>query len=284
MPTPRPAIVLVTLAAIVASFSTACADSGTVIMATGTTAYDTGLLEALVPLFEEQTGHRVIEVAVGTGQAIEMGRRGDADLVLAHDPASEERFIDDGLGINRRLLMYNDFVILGPPADTIGVGRAEDAVTAMHAVRKSEATFVSRGDGSGTHERELKLWAELDFDPTGESWYGQTGQGMAATLQIANQRGAYTISDRGTFLALRSVLDLDLVFESDPVLLNVYHVMQVNPDRFDDINANAAAALVEFLVSDDAQERIGGFGVELYGEPLFLPAAGRTVEELRETQ
>jgi tungstate transport system substrate-binding protein len=284
MLTPLRALLAVLVIAIVASLAVSCSDEGTVILATGTTPYDTGLLDELVPLFEKESGHRVIVVPVGTGQALEMGRRGDADVVLTHDPESEERFVGEGFGTNRRLLMHNDFVIVGPLADPAGVRRANDAVTAMHAILKSEVEFISRGDGSGTNLRELALWAALDVVPAGRPWYEEAGQGMGATLQVASQRSAYALSDRGTYLALRDVLDLDILFEGDPLLLNIYHVMQVNPERVGGLNGDAAAAFVEFLVSDEAQALIGSFGVEEFGEPLFLPDAGKTEAELREPQ
>lgn len=281
---PARALLAVLVLAVVASLATACLDDHTVILATGTTPYDTGLLDELVPLFERETNYRVKVIPVGTGQALEMGRRGDADVVLTHDPDSEEQFVADGFGINRRLLMHNDFVIVGPEDDPAGVRRANDAVTAMRAVFQSEAAFISRGDDSGTNKRELSLWAALGVDPAGQAWYDVAGQGMGATLQVASQRGAYALSDRGTLLALRNVLDLDILFEGDPVLLNTYHVMQVNPERVEGLNDDAAAAFVEFLVSEDAQALIGSYGVAEFGEPLFLPDAGRTEAELGATQ
>ena len=241
---------------------------------------DSGLLDELVASFEERTGYELKAVPMGTGQALETGRRGDADVLLVHAPAAEIEFVDEGFGVNRQLVMHNDFVIVGPAGDPIGVGRAEDAPTAYHAIRKSEARFISRGDDSGTHKLELAIWEELGFDPTGESWYEETGQGMGATLQVANQQGAYTMSDRGTFLAQRANLDIDIVFEGDPRLLNVYHVLQVNPERMDGINAEGARAFVEFMVSDETQALIEGFGVDEYGEPLFIPDAGKDEPEL----
>ena len=178
--------------------------------------------------------------------------------------------------------MHNDFVIVGPDDDPVGMRSAEDAVTALLGLRTSEMTFVSRGDDSGTHKRELSLWNDLGFDPTGEDWYLESGQGMGATLQIANQREAYTLADRATYLALQDVLDLEILLEDDPGLLNIYHVMQVNPDTSGDVNASGATAFVDFMVADETQAVIAEFGIDEFGQPLFVPDAGRSVAELTE--
>ncbi len=250
------------------------------ILATTTSTQDSGLLDVLVPEFEDQTGYEVKVIAVGSGQAIEMGTRGDADVLLTHAPSSEEQFVADGYGVNRQLVMHNDFIIVGPADDPAGIQGETDALAAMQAIADAGASFISRGDDSGTNKLELKLWEDLGFDPSGESWYEESGQGMGATLQIANQKNAYTISDRGTFLSQQENLDLEVLSEGDPVLLNVYHVMQVNPDRFDNINADGAAAFVDFMVSDETQALIGEFGVEEFGQPLFIPDAGKPEDEL----
>ncbi len=262
--------------------ASACGSGDSLILATTTSTFDSGLLDELVPLFEDQTGFNVKIIAVGTGQALEMGRRGDADVLLVHAPAAEEQFVEEGYGVNRLLVMHNDFVIVGPAGDPADLRGAEDAMTALHAIRKSEQTFASRGDDSGTHKLERSIWEELDFDPTGERWYLESGQGMGATLQIANQREAYTITDRATYLALIDVLDLEILLEGDPSLLNIYHVMQVNPERSSNVQGEIAAEFVDFMVSDEAQALIAEFGVEKFGQPLFVPDAGRTVAELRE--
>ncbi len=263
-------------------FGAACGGDETLILATTTSTFDSGLLDELEPLFEEQTGLNLKIIAVGTGQALEMGRRGDADVLLVHAPTAEEEFVADGYGVNRQLVMHNDFVIVGPADDPSEMRRAEDAVTAFLGLRESETTFVSRGDDSGTHKRELSLWNELGFDPTGEDWYLESGQGMGATLQIANQRKAYTLTDRATYLALKDVLDLEILFEGDPSLLNIYHVMQVNPDTSGDVNASGATAFVDFMVADETQAIIAEFGIDKFGQPLFVPDAGRSVAELTE--
>ena len=263
-------------------FGAACGSDETLILATTTSTFDSGLLDELEPLFEEQTGLNLKIIAVGTGQALEMGRRGDADVLLVHAPTAEEEFVEEGYGVNRQLVMHNDFVIVGPDDDPIDMRSAEDAVTALLGLRTSEMTFVSRGDDSGTHKRELSLWNELGFDPTGEDWYLESGQGMGATLQIANQREAYTLTDRATYLALKDVLDLEILFEGDPGLLNIYHVMQVNPDTSGDINTSGAAAFVDFMVAGETQAIIAEFGIDKFGQPLFVPDAGRSVAELTE--
>ena len=260
----------------------ACGSGNDVILATTTSTHDSGLLDVLVPAFEEETDYNVKIIAVGTGQALEMGRRGDADVLLVHAPSAEEEFVAEGHGVNRLLVMHNDFIIVGPEDDPAGVAATADALAAMRAIAQAEADFISRGDDSGTHKLELSLWEELGRDPVGEGWYAEAGQGMGATLQIANQREAYTISDRATYLALLDVLDLQVLGEGDPRLLNIYHVMQVNPDRFDAVNEAGARAFAEFLVSDEAQAIILEFGVEKFGQPLFVPDAGKSEAELRE--
>jgi tungstate transport system substrate-binding protein len=271
------------LAAVLAVAAVACgggAEKGDIILATTTSTDDSGLLDVLVPVFQEETGYGVDIIAVGSGQALEMGSRGDADALLTHAPSGEEELVASGDAVNRQLVMHNDFVILGPEDDPAGVGDAPDAVAALETIAEAEATFISRGDDSGTHRLELSLWDEVGIEPAGEGWYEESGLGMGQTLQIANQRDAYTISDRATFLALGENLDLVVVLEGDPRLLNIYHVMQVNPERHDRVNADGARAFVEFMVSDRAQELIGEFGVEEFGEPLFVPDAGKTEEEL----
>ncbi|MCH8949679.1 MAG: substrate-binding domain-containing protein [Chloroflexi bacterium] len=263
---------LVLIAAMLFSF--ACGSDADLILATTTSTDDSGLLDELLPLFEEETGYHVKLIAVGTGRALEMGRRGDADVLLVHAPAAEEEFVAEGYGVNRQLVMHNDFVILGPESDPAGLRSANDAATAMDAIMKSEQPFISRGDDSGTHKLELSLWQTLGVEPAGEPWYRESGQGMGATLQIASQREAYTISDRATYLALEDVLDLVVLYEGIPELLNVYHVMQVNPQRHGGVNAAGAKAFVEFMVSDAAQAVIEDFGVDEFGRPLFVPDAG----------
>lgn len=263
-----------------AALASACGGGKSLILATTTSTQDSGLLDVLVPVFEDESGYNVKVVAVGTGEALQMGGRGDADVLLVHAPKSEEEFVSEGNGVNRQLVMHNDFIIAGPADDPAGIADAEDALGALQAIADAGAPFISRGDDSGTNKLELALWEELGFDPAGEGWYEESGQGMGATLQIANQRRAYTISDRGTFLSLSDTFDLKILFEGDPKLLNIYHVMQVNPDKFDGLEEEGAAAFVAFLVSDKAQSLIRDFGVEQYGQPLFIPDAGKPEDEL----
>lgn len=251
-----------------------------VILATTTSTYDSGLLDVLVPLFEEETGYNVKIIAVGTGQALAMAERGDADVLLVHAPSSEKVLVDSGAAINRMLVMHNDFIIVGSSDDAAAIAGMTSAVDALAAIYEAGATFISRGDDSGTHKRELSLWEEATLEPEGESWYEQSGQGMGATLQIANQKEAYTLSDRGTYLAQSENLDLVVRVEDDPLLLNVYSVMQVNPDEFDLVNGPGGEAFAEFMVSETAQEVIRDFGVEEFGEPLFIPDADKTYEDL----
>lgn len=274
-------LAFVALAALIL-LASACGSGDSLILATTTSTFDSGLLDELVPLFEKQTGFDVKVIAVGTGQALEMGRRGDADVLLVHAPAAEEQFVEEGYGVNRLLVMHNDFIIVGPDGDPAELRSAPDAMSALRAILTSEQTFVSRGDDSGTNKLELSIWAELGDDPTGEGWYLESGQGMGATLQIANQREAYTITDRATYLALLDVLDLEILHEGDPILLNIYHVMQVNPERSSSVQGEKAAAFVDFMVSDEAQALIAEFGVEKFGQPLFVPDAGLTEAGVRE--
>ena len=250
------------------------------ILATTTSTQDSGLLDVLVPQFEDQYDYNVKVIAVGSGQAIEMGSRGDADVLLVHSPAAEQDFMDAGDGVNRQLVMHNDFVIAGPADDPAGVADAQTAADAFAAIADVGAAFISRGDDSGTNARELQVWEAAGIDPAGQSWYEETGQGMGATLQVANQKNAYTLSDRATYLANKDTLDLEILGESDAQLLNIYHVIQVNPDNFDDLNVQGAADFVTFMIAPDTQQAIGEFGVDDYGEPLFVPDAGKPEDEL----
>jgi len=243
-----------------------------VILATTTSTADTGLLDQLGPLFREQTGYRLKPIAVGSGAALKLGEEGEADIVLAHSPAAEEEFMAAGFGTERRTVMVNDFVIVGPAADPAGIAGTGSAVAALAAIAAAEAPFVSRGDDSGTHALERRLWQESGIAPAG-SWYTESGTGMGDTLNIANERGASTISDRGTFLSLRDRLDLEILVEGSPELLNVYHVLLVNPANGERINTEGGRAFVDFLLDPATQAVIGEFGVDRFGEPLFTPCA-----------
>ncbi|MEX2238444.1 MAG: substrate-binding domain-containing protein [Dehalococcoidia bacterium] len=263
--------------------SGACGDDKDteVILATTTSTVDSGLLDELIPRFEADSDYEIKPLSLGSGQALETASRGDADVVLVHSPAAEQEFVDSGNGIERTLVMHNDFIIVGPEDDPAGVAGAASIGEAMTAIADAGANFVSRGDDSGTHTLELRLWEGAGIDPTGEPWYSESGQGMGATLTIADQTGSYTVSDRGTFLSFGGDVALTIAFEGAPELLNIYHVILVNPDEHD-VNEDGARAFAEFLVSEEAQAFIETFGVDEFGEPLFVPDAGKTEDEVRE--
>ncbi len=248
---------------------------GTMILATTTSTQDSGLLDVLVPMFEDETGVTVQTVAVGSGQAIEQASRGDADAVFAHSPAAEKTMVADGNGVARILVMHNDFIIVGPQADPAALTGSADEKAALTAISTARSPFISRGDDSGTHALELKLWEGAAIDPAGQSWYAETGQGMGATLQVASQKQGYTITDRATFLAQAENLDLVLLFQGTPPLLNYYHVIVVNPEKHAGVKADAARAFAAFVVRPDVQKVIEEFGVADFGEPLFVPDAGK---------
>lgn len=248
-----------------------------VILATTTSTQDSGLLDELIPRFEKQTGYPVKTIAVGSGQAIAMGRRGEADVLLVHSPEAEKALMAEGSGLNRRIVMHNDFVLLGPAADPAGI-RGKAAGSALQAIASAGAVFMSRGDNSGTHAQEQKLWAAAGLRPEGSVWYQQTGLGMGQTLAIAAEKRAYTLSDRGTYLALRRKLGLEILSEGDAALLNVYHVIEVNAARFSKVNAPGSRAFADFLVSKDVQTLIKKYGISTHGAPLFFPDAGSPEE------
>jgi len=244
------------------------------ILATTTSTQDSGLLDALVPAFQDATGYVVKVVAVGTGQALKMGEEGNADVLLVHAPSSEVTYMDGGFGGERRLVMHNDFILVGPQADPAGVSGLT-IPAALQAIASTGSPFASRGDDSGTHKKELDLWKKAEVEPAGQAWYIETGQGMGATLTITSEKGAYTLTDRATFLANQDNLDLAILLEGDPSLLNVYHVITVNPDKWTAVNADGATAFADYITSVEGQKLIGTFGVEKYGQPLFIPDAGK---------
>ncbi len=250
------------------------------ILATTTSTQDSGLLDVLLPVFEKQTGYKVKPIAVGSGQAMTMGERGEADVLLVHAPDSEKKFMESGHGVDRRLVMHNDFVILGPREDPAKIKGEQLAIAALKKVAAAKAVFVGRGDNSGTDQLEQKLWKLANLDPKGQTWYQQTGQGMGATLNIAAERSGYTISDRATYLANKKTLKLEVLVEGDKSLLNVYHVITVNPKKSDKINAQGATAFADFMVASATQETITRFGVDRYGQPLFFADAGKKDEEV----
>jgi len=249
------------------------------ILATTTSTQDSGLLDVLVPEFEKLTGYQVKTVAVGSGQALTMGKEGNADVLLVHSPAAEKEFMSGESGVDRRLVMHNDFIIVGPATDPAGVKNTATAADALKAIAAAEAPFISRGDDSGTHKAELALWKKAAITPEGD-WYQESGQGMGATLTIASEKEAYTLTDRATYLAQKDKLDLEVLLEGDPALLNIYHVISVNPAKWPKVNAAGSTAFADFLTSPDGQAMIGSFGVEKFGQPLFTPDADKTDEEL----
>jgi len=244
------------------------------ILATTTSTQDSGLLDVLVPDFEARTGSVVKTVGVGSGQALQMGQDGNVDVLLVHSPAAEMTFMENGHGVDRRLVMHNDFIIVGPKDDPAGIRGLTSAADALGKIAAARATFVSRGDRSGTEAKELGLWKAAGIAPEG-AWYLQSGQGMAATLTISAEKGGYTLSDRATYLATRDQRALDVLVEGDPALLNVYHVIRVNPGRWPKANTAGATAFADYLVSAEGQALIGRFGAEKYGQPLFVPDAGK---------
>lgn len=248
-----------------------------VILATTTSTADTGLLDVLIPVFQEDTGYTVKPIAVGTGQALTMGKQGEADVLLVHAPASEIEVVESGAAINRQLVMHNDFVVVGPKSDPAGI-KGLTSSEAFAAIAESKSLFVSRGDDSGTHKKELAIWASAEVTlpgpDDGATWYQETGSGMGATLTQASEKQAYVLTDRGTYLSLKETLELDILSEGDKDLLNIYHVMQVNPEKFDKVNGDGGKAFVDFMVSKKAQDIIAEFGVDKYGAPLFFPDAG----------
>lgn len=264
---------------LVALATAGCSRTADVILATTTSTQDSGLLDALLPLFEEQTEYTVKTIAVGTGEALAMGTRGDADVLLAHAPSREKEIVEAGYVINREIVMHNDFLIAGPEDDPAGIHGNSDGVEAASKIADTEARFTSRGDNSGTHFREQSLWNAAGLEPGGE-WYISTGQGMGATLLIAAEIGAYVLTDRGTYLAMQERHGLAAHVEGDPLFLNIYSVMEVNPDSFPMVNNAGARTFSEFLRGGEAQEIIRTFGVEQYGQPLFFPDAGKSEESL----
>jgi tungstate transport system substrate-binding protein len=253
------------------------AQSKEIILATTTSTRDAGLLDSLLPVFERETGYQVKVIAVGSGQALALGRRGDADVVLAHAPDAERILADSGFLLRRRLVMHNDFLIVGPAADPAGLRGLTGALAAMRRIAAAGALFVSRGDQSGTNLIELKLWKLAAIEPPtgGSGWYLEAGQGMAATLQMADEKRAYTITDRATYLAWRDRLQLVPLAQGDPLLYNVYHVMEVNPRNAPRVNGRGARAFADWLVAPRAQRLIGAFGTSRFGQSLFVPDAGK---------
>lgn len=239
-------------------------------MATTTSTYDSGLLDFLLPDFEAQSNAKVEIIAMGTGQAIKTAEQGDADVILVHARAREDKFVAEGYGVNRQDVMYNDFVIIGPEGDPAGIQGMTDAAAALARIAEAQATFASRGDESGTHSKEKAIWAEAGIEPVGD-WYLSLGQGMGATLTFANEKVAYTLTDRGTYLSRKEGLELPILVEGDPILFNPYGVIAVNPEKHPHVKYELAMKFIEWLTSVDTQQKIGEFGRDKFGMPLFTP-------------
>ena len=252
----------------------------TIILATTTSTQDSGLLDLLVPMFQEQTGHIVQTIAVGSGEAMKMGEEGNADVLLVHAPASEVNFMEAGHGTDRFLVMHNDFIVVGPPSDPAGIKSMSSASDALKAIYETGSPFITRGDDSGTHKKELALWASAEREPVGQLWYTETGQGMGASMIVASEKEAYILTDRATFLANQDNYQLEILVEGDNSLLNVYHVITVNPTKWPKVNYDGALAFAKFLTDPATQDVIGQFGVDKYGQPLFYPDADKTDSDL----
>lgn len=258
-------------------------DRPPIVLATTTGTYDSGLLDSLLPRFERESGYRVKIIAVGTGAALAMAGRGDADALLVHAPERELEFIRSGDIIEGTLIMHNDFVLIGPPDDPASVNSCRDLPCAMRLIA-GRGPFLSRGDRSGTHEMELRLWRLAGIGVDSVKGRVESGQGMGATLDIAHQRGAYTLTDRGTYMAHRAGQHMRIVFEGDPVLLNVYHAYAVNPARHPKVNLAGARAFVAFMAAPSTQLAIGEFGRSRYGRSLYIPDVGRDSTRLHEVK
>jgi tungstate transport system substrate-binding protein len=271
--------VVVSLLSITGIFSVQ-AQEKTIILATTTSTQDSGLLDVLLPIFEKETGYFVKTIAVGSGQAMAMGQKGEADVLLVHSPEAEKKFMAEGYGINRRLVMHNDFIVVGPPGGPAKIKTMKSSVESFKKIASAKALFLSRGDNSGTHAKEKAIWKAAGINPEEGKWYQQTGLGMGQTLSVAAEKKGYTLADRGTYLALKKNLGLDILVEGDAILLNIYHVIEVNPAKWPKVNNAGAKTFAGFMVSKGTQELIKPFGVDKFGSPLFFPDAGKKEEEL----
>ncbi len=251
-----------------------------IILATTTSTQDSGLLDVLIPIFEKKTGYFVKTIAVGSGQAMAMGQKGEADVLLVHSPEAEQKFVKEGFGINRRLVMHNDYIVAGPATDPAKIKGMKSTLEVFKKIASTNSLFISRGDNSGTHAKEKSIWKMTAAKSEGEKWYQQTGLGMGQTLNVASEKAAYTLADRGTYLALKKRLSLDILAEGDAVLLNIYHVIEVNPAKWPKVNAAGAKAFADFMVSKETQDIVKTFGVDKFGGALFFPDAGKKVEDL----
>jgi len=254
----------------------ASAQDKAIVVASTTSTQDSGLFNFILPMFKAKTGIEVRVIAQGTGQALDTGRRGDADVVFVHAKPQEEKFVADGFGVERFAVMYNDFVLIGPKSDPAKVKGGNDVVAALQAISKSEATFVSRGDKSGTHAAELALWKQASLDPAGvrPAWYREIGQGMGAALNTAGAMGAYVLSDRGTWISFKNKADLEIAVEGDQRLFNQYGVILVNPAKHPSVKKDLGQAFIDWLVSSEGQDAIRAYQID--GQQLFFPNANKS--------
>jgi tungstate transport system substrate-binding protein len=256
------------------------AQQKTIILATTTSTQDSGLLDVLLPIFEKKTGYFVKTIAVGSGQAMAMGQKGEADVLLVHSPGAEKKFMADSYGVNRRLVMHNDFIVVGPSEDPAKIKGLKSSQEAFKKIASAKALFLSRGDNSGTNSKEKEVWKAAGINPEAEKWYQQTGLGMGQTLNVAAEKKGYTLADRGTYLAMKKNLNLDILVEGDAILLNIYHVIEVNPAKWPKVNTGGAKTFSDFMVFRETQDMIKTFGVDKFGSPLFFPDAGKKEDDL----
>lgn len=266
-------MVLIMSILIIISFAGCSREKKSIILATTTSTYDSGLLDYLLPQFEKETGIEVKVLAKGTGEALEIGKKGDADVLLVHAKAKEEQFVKDGYGVERFQVMYNDFIIVGPRSDPAKVKDSayNDAVGALKLISEAKAKFISRGDDSGTHTKEKDIWKAAGITPSGD-WYISAGKGMGAVLQMADEMKAYTLTDRATYLSMKDKLSLEIVTEKNANLFNQYGVIKVNPEKYK-IKDKEAQMFIDWILSDKTQELIGNYGKDKYGQSLFIPNA-----------
>jgi tungstate transport system substrate-binding protein len=256
------------------------AQQKTIILATTTSTQDSGLLDVLLPIFEKKTGYFVKTIAVGSGQAMAMGQKGEADVLLVHSPAAEIKFMAENYGVNRRLVMHNDYIVVGPAEDPARIKGLKSSIESFKKVASAKTLFESRGDNSGTNSKEKEIWKASGVNPEGEKWYQQTGLGMGQTLNVAAEKKGYTLTDRATYLALKKNLGLEILAEGDAILLNIYHVIELNPAKWPKVNVAGGKAFSDFMVAKETQDLIKTYGVDKFGSALFFPDAGKKDEDL----
>jgi tungstate transport system substrate-binding protein len=271
---------VLTVIFILAAWSPVQAQQKNIILSTTTSTQDSGLLDVLIPIFEKKTGYFVKTIAVGSGQAMAMGQKGEADVLLVHSPAAEKKFVAEGYGVNRRIIMHNDFIVVGPAEDPAKIKGIKVTTEVFKKIASAGSLFLSRSDKSGTHSKEMAIWKAAGIKPEGQKWYQQTGLGMGQTLNVTSEKKGYTLADRGTYLALKKNLSLDILAEGDAILLNIYHVIEINPAKWPKLNAAGGKAFADFMVSKEVQDIIKTFGVDKFGSPLFFPDAGKKEEQL----